>query len=137
MTYQVSADEFWSGLMFQPQLPPQDAGLLFLDHVVPRFGQGYVWEMELLPGVTLTGFDHEFWEELAIASPPHPHLIQFMILLSGNCDGNDLHPIISHQRGYLSGSGISPGYLEHKRSGERLTGVDVNLSPLLFRPLPP
>lgn len=96
-----------------------------------RLGRGYTYHLELAPGLWLTWFDGEFYQDWAIQVPVHPHLVQCLVLLSG-VGQTEGYPILSGDRSYFSGSGISPGYKIHHRRSQRQAGLGIHLLPEFF-----
>jgi AraC-like DNA-binding protein len=94
-------------------------------------GQGYCRSMELSPGLWLNFSECEYHQDLRLKVPAHDHPIQITILLSGSlyCD---IHPTLGGTRSYFSGSGVSPGYVETYRSGQRLADVNIEIKPDLL-----
>ncbi|NJR48419.1 MAG: helix-turn-helix transcriptional regulator [Leptolyngbyaceae cyanobacterium CSU_1_3] len=97
-----------------------------LTGVPTRLGQGYSRGMELSPGVWLNFNDVEYHQDFINKTPTHNHPIQIGIFLSGSfyCD---IHTTFDETHSYFSGSGISPGYVESYRSGQRFTCVNVEI----------
>jgi AraC-like DNA-binding protein len=94
-------------------------------------GRGYSRGMKLLPGVWLNFNDYEYHQDFILKTPDHDHPIQISIFPSG-CFDCDIHPGLGGTRSYFSGSGVSPGYVERYRSGQRLTCVNLEVSPDLL-----
>ncbi|MBW4622490.1 MAG: AraC family transcriptional regulator [Cyanosarcina radialis HA8281-LM2] len=103
-----------------------------LSGVPEHLGQGYCRLMELLPGVWLNFWACEFNQDSIVKVPVHDHLVQISVFLSGSicCDG--VHPNLSETRSYLSGSGVSPAYVEQQLAGQRLMAVNVEIEPALL-----
>ncbi|AFZ33341.1 transcriptional regulator, AraC family (plasmid) [Gloeocapsa sp. PCC 7428] len=91
-------------------------------------GQEFRRLIELSPGVKLTLSNSKYCQDWMFKEPSHEHPIQFLICLSGFIHCN-IHPSIGGTRGYFSGSGISPAYVEQNHAGEHLTLVDIELEP--------
>jgi AraC-like DNA-binding protein len=91
-------------------------------------GRGYSRGMELSPGVWLNFNDYEYHQDFILKVPDHNHPIQISVLPSGYFDC-DIHPRNGGTRSYFSGSGISPGYTESYRLGQRFTCVNVEIAP--------
>ncbi len=100
-----------------------------LEGVPEILGGGYNRGMKLSPGVWLDFSDCEYNQDLMVKTPVHDHPIQFTIFLSGLLYFKDTHPNLGGSHSYFSGSGISPGYIEKHRAGERLTCVNVEIEP--------
>ncbi|WP_225931420.1 AraC family transcriptional regulator [Leptolyngbya sp. 7M] len=94
-------------------------------------GRGYSRGMELSPGVWLNFCDCEYHRDFIHKTPDHDHPIQISIFPSCRFDC-DIHPGLGGSRSYFSGSGISPGYVERYRSGQRLTCINVEILPDLL-----
>jgi AraC-like DNA-binding protein len=99
-----------------------------LTGVPTRLGQGYSRGMELSPGVWLNFTDVEYHQDFINKTLAHDHPIQIGIFLLGSfyCD---IHTTFDETHSYFSGSGISPGYVESYRSGQRLTCINVEIEP--------
>ncbi|WP_414530108.1 helix-turn-helix domain-containing protein [Nodularia chucula] len=95
-------------------------------------GRGYNRSMNLSPGVWLNFSDCQYHQDLMVKTPDHDHPIQIEIFLSGMIYFDDVHPNLGGTHSYFSGSGISRGYIEKHRAGERLTCVNVDISPELL-----
>ncbi|MBD2091502.1 helix-turn-helix transcriptional regulator [Microcoleus sp. FACHB-1515] len=91
-------------------------------------GRGYVRWVELATGIDLDISDHEYFEDCRHKEFDHEHLIQFSVALSGRVITN-IYPAIDSEHCYLSGSGISHGYINCHPQGERLRMVDVHIEP--------
>ncbi|WP_414551055.1 helix-turn-helix transcriptional regulator [Anabaena sp. CCY 0017] len=105
-----------------------------LEGVPEILGRGYNRSMKLSPGVWLNLSDCEYHQDLMVKTPVHEHPIQFTIFLSGLLYFDNVHPNMGGTHCYFSGSGISPGYIEKYRAGERLTLVNVEISPEVLDP---
>ncbi len=122
----------WEELCEQfPQPRPSNLVLDEFEKFVdaPRvLGKEFSRVMELLPGVKLTLSDGECCQDWVFKEPTHQHPIQTIVCLRGliHCD---IHPDLGGARGYLSGSGISPAYVETNYSGEHLTFIDIGIKP--------
>ena len=94
-------------------------------------GRGYSRRMELSPGVQLDFSERVYHQDLSVNVPAHEHLIQVGIFLSGflSCS---IHPKLGGTRGYFSGSGISPAYVEQYQGEQRLTWVNIEIKPELL-----
>jgi len=103
-----------------------------LEGVPEILGRGYNRSMNLSPGVWLNFSDCEYHQDLMVKTPAHDHPIQMGIFLSGMIYFDDVHPNLGGTHSYFSGSGISPGYIEKYRAGERLTLVNVEIEPELL-----
>jgi AraC-like DNA-binding protein len=95
-------------------------------------GSGYSRGIELVPGMWLDFSEHVYHQDLSINVPAHEHLIQIGIFLSGFL-GCSIHPTLGGTRGYFSGSGISPAYVEQHQGGQRLTSINVEIEPALLQ----
>lgn len=100
-----------------------------LEGVPEILGRGYNRGIKLSPGVWLDFSDCEYNQDLMVKKPVHDHPIQFTIFLSGLLYFEDTHPNLGGTHSYFSGSGISPGYIEKHRAGERLIFVNVEIEP--------
>jgi AraC-like DNA-binding protein len=92
-------------------------------------GRGYCRGMELFPGVWLSFSEQTSDQDWRHRVSAHDHSIQIMILLSGFIYFDAIHPNLGATRGYFSGSGISPGYVEKYRGRECLTTVNIEIDP--------
>lgn len=125
----------WDELQ-QQTFKPRDSTLIldeFEEYLeLPEYlGRGYTREMELLPGVWLDWSDWKFHQNCRVKQPAHEHLVQQMVWLAvGEGCGNEICPSYRINRGYLSGSGISPGYTE--RYWQRQVWVNIELLPEVF-----
>ncbi|MEX0272504.1 helix-turn-helix transcriptional regulator [Leptolyngbyaceae cyanobacterium UHCC 1019] len=96
-------------------------------------GRGYTRGMELQPGLWLEWADWEFHQDCGVKWSAHEHLVQQMVWLEvGEDCGNEVCPSYSINRGYLSGSGISPGYTERYGRSQRQVFVNIHLLPEVF-----
>ncbi|NJK51604.1 MAG: helix-turn-helix transcriptional regulator [Leptolyngbyaceae cyanobacterium SU_3_3] len=123
----------------QQQAPqPRDPNLIldeFEEYVcLPDYlGQGYTREMELQPGLWLDWADWEFYQDCGVKFPEHEHLVQQMVWLAvGEDCGNEICPRYTTNRGYLSGSGIAPGYTERYGRSQRQVYISIHLLPEVF-----
>lgn len=98
-----------------------------LSGIPEHIGHGFSCDIDLSQGMELNFSDRKYHQDLRISTPAHPHLVQICIFLSGNIYFDAVHPNLGGERGYFSGSGISPGYVEKRRAGERLTTVNVEI----------
>jgi AraC-like DNA-binding protein len=115
------------------QSPPLPPNITLNEHEqlvgIPKIlGRGVRRGMELSHGISLTLADYECSQDWMFEESAHPHPIQLVICLSGWIHGN-LHPSLGGTRGYFSGSGISPAYVEINHGGERLTFIDIEIKP--------
>ncbi len=92
-------------------------------------GQGRTRCLALSSGVWLDLIDKEFTQPWALQVPVHEHLVQFTIMLSGVVDYNDVYPTLGAGVGYLSGSGLSPGYVAHYGRSRQIRGINIHLRP--------
>ncbi|MBD2463179.1 helix-turn-helix transcriptional regulator [Oscillatoria sp. FACHB-1407] len=97
-------------------------------------GKGHIQSMELVPGVWLDILNFEYQDDLFLKVPVHDHLVQCSLLLNGLIHHEDVYPTIGGTCSYLSGSGISPGYVAQYERSQRLLGVSIHLSPELLEP---
>ena len=103
--------------------------LKLAEGVPAQVGRGCCWGMSLSPGILLGFGDFVYRQDFSVKVPVHDHPIQLIVALSGfiECDG--VLPTLGGTRGYFSGSGISPGYVEQHYNKERLTFVNVEIEP--------
>lgn len=121
-----------SSLEFQALPPANDDET---SHWLPaHLGQGRTRCLELSPGVWLDLIDKEFAQPWALKVPEHDHLVQFTVLLSGAVDYDDTYPTLGTAVGYLSGSGLSPGYVARYGRLRSLRGINVHLRPEVLEP---
>lgn len=130
MTLSLSCDDFCE-LMGADSIEPEAALDEEIRLVSAELGRGYEREIDLSEQMWLSVFDFEFRQDLAIATPVHDHLVQIMILTAGAIDC-DIYPIISEGCGYVSGSGISPAYVDRRQKDQRMAGINVHLEPELL-----
>ncbi|WP_416671387.1 AraC family transcriptional regulator [Egbenema bharatensis] len=99
-----------------------------LTGVPALLGQGYSRGMELSSGVWLNFNDVEYHQDFISKTLAHDHPIQIGVFLSGSfcCD---IHTTFDETHSYFSGSGISPGYAEIYRAGQRFTCINVEFEP--------
>jgi AraC-like DNA-binding protein len=98
-------------------------------------GRGYSRGIDLLPGVWLSFSDFNVRQDFVAKAPVHDHPIQIGVFLSGMLYFDEVHPNLGGDRSYFSGSGISPAYVEIHRAGERLTCVNIEIDPGVFKAL--
>lgn len=109
------------------KLPPtqQLDDFEIVDVVPGAIGCGYGRETELSPGLWLSFYQQDSHLDWNLAVPAHEHPIQMGVWLSGFIDFDAVHPRLGGARGYFSGSGISPAYVEKHRGGHHLAGVNL------------
>ena len=90
--------------------------------------QGYSRSMMLSPGIELSFSEYDYCQDWQLTVPAHEHLIQISLFTSGYVDCN-IHPTLGDGRGYFSGSGISPGYVETYRAGQQSKLINIELEP--------
>jgi AraC-like DNA-binding protein len=95
-------------------------------------GHGRTRCLELSPGVWLDLINKEFTRPWALKVPVHEHLVQFTILLSGTVDYDETYPTLERKKGYVSGSGLSPGYVARYGQLGHLEGINVHLEPQIL-----
>lgn len=102
----------------------------------PTLGQGYKREIQLCDGLELCIIDvvQHGWVERV---PENEHPVQFCVYLSGLIESGDYAsggPLrIDASQGYIGGSGIQPGHFVRPQTSQRQVGVDVHMTPALFR----
>lgn len=99
-----------------------------------RLGSGYPRCLQLSSGIWLDLFDQDFAQHWTLKVSEHEHLVQFTIMLSGVVDYEDTYPRLGGEKGYLSGSGVSPGYTAHYGRSRPLKGVNIHLKPEGLQP---
>ncbi|PSN12078.1 AraC family transcriptional regulator [filamentous cyanobacterium CCT1] len=92
-------------------------------------GRGRTRCLELSPGVWLDLIDKEFAQPWALRVPEHDHLVQFTIMLSGVVDYDEVYPTLGEGVGYLSGSGLSHGYVARYGRSRHIRGINIHLRP--------
>ncbi|QHU98682.1 helix-turn-helix transcriptional regulator [Synechocystis sp. CACIAM 05] len=95
-------------------------------------GHGRTRCLELSPGVWLDLINKEFTQPWALKVPVHEHLVQFTVLLSGTVDYEETYPTLETKKGYVSGSGFSPGYVARYGQLGYLEGINVHLEPQIL-----
>lgn len=84
--------------------------------------------MELSPGVWLSFSETSYHQDVRVNVPAHDHPIQISVFLSGYLDCS-IHPTLDGSRGYFSGSGVSPAYVEVQPGGQQLTCFNLEIDP--------
>lgn len=95
-------------------------------------GHGRTRCLKLSPGVWLDLINKEFTQPWALKVPVHEHLVQFTVLLSGTVDYEETYPTLETKKGYVSGSGLSPGYVARYGQLGHLEGINVHLEPQIL-----
>lgn len=97
-------------------------------------GHGYSREIELCPGLDLEIFHHTLSDEFVYRGIESPHLVQFMVHLSGVVDsGSALYQDADYS--YIGGSGIQRATTTIHAHTQPLIGVNIHLDPQLLRQL--
>ena len=97
-------------------------------------GHGYTREIELCSGLELSIFHQTLPDGLIYRGVEGPHLVQFMVYLSGVVDsGSFLYQDADHS--YIGGSGIQQAFTGIYAANQPLIGVDIHLQPHLLRQL--
>ncbi|NJN38814.1 MAG: helix-turn-helix transcriptional regulator [Acaryochloridaceae cyanobacterium CSU_3_4] len=125
-------DELWQQT---PQNPPFSVVLDDLEEYgeIPAcLGRGYNRSIKLLPGLWLDWSEREFHQDWLLRVPPHEHMVQSMVVLSGELFSGEGYPSLGGQRSYLSGSGISPGYVTQNLRSHPLVWLNIHLLPEVF-----
>jgi len=124
-------DEIW---MEAEQLCPPATSIDRLETIrtIPsQLGYGYYRDMELCPGLELSIFHETYPKGFTCRGEEHPHLVQFMVHLSGVVDSGDfLYQDAAHS--YIGGSGIQQAFVG-VHSDQPEVGVDIHVQPHLFR----
>lgn len=104
-------------------------------HTMPaELGHGYHRDMELCPGLELSIFHETYREDFTYQGKEHPHLVQFMVHLSGVVDsGSFLYQDAT--QGYIGGSGIQPAVTNFHPAHQPEVGVNIHLEPQVFSQL--
>lgn len=90
---------------------------------------GFTRRLELMPGILLDIFNWNYQNEMILKVPVHPHPIQLLLLSSGFIDYENTYPTFGGKRSYLSGSGISPSYIEKYRRSQYISGINIHIEP--------
>ncbi|NEQ20627.1 MAG: helix-turn-helix transcriptional regulator [Microcoleus sp. SIO2G3] len=125
-------DEIW--MEAEQRCPPATSiDRLETIHTVPsQLGTGYNRDIELCPGLELSIFNETYHEDLTFRGVEHPHLVQFMVHLSGVIDsGSFLYQDATQN--YIGGSGIQPAVINTHAGNLHEVGVNIHMQPHLFR----
>jgi AraC-like DNA-binding protein len=124
-------DAIW--MEAEQQCPPATSidRLETISTVPSRLGRGYVREMELCPGLELAIFHQTYAEDLTCRGFEHPHLVQFMVHLSGVVDSGDFLYQDATQS-YIGGSGVQPAVTTFHQANQPEVGVNIHLQPHLL-----
>ncbi|MEO0767842.1 MAG: AraC family transcriptional regulator [Cyanobacteria bacterium J06649_4] len=96
--------------------------------------QGHCREIALCPGLELTIFHETYLDDFVYRGVENPHLVQFMVHLSGVVDsGSFLYQDASHS--YIGGSGIQRAVTSVHMANQPLIGVNIHLQPQLLNQL--
>ncbi|MEM9245150.1 MAG: AraC family transcriptional regulator [Cyanobacteria bacterium P01_F01_bin.153] len=131
-------EEIWAEA--EQRCPPQVSGdRLETTYVIQSvLGSGEVREIQLCPDLELSIINvlSTEWTE---KTPENEHLVQFAAYLSGEFNScgylNDDHLLINSHQGYVGGGGIQPHHQTKVDSLCRQVGVNIHLTPALFRQL--
>jgi AraC-like DNA-binding protein len=99
-----------------------------------QLGNGYSRNMELCSGLELSIFSETYREDLTCRGAEHPHLVQFMVHLSGVVDSGSFLYQDANQS-YIGGSGIQPAITNLHQANQPEFGVNIHLQPQLFKQL--
>jgi AraC-like DNA-binding protein len=124
-------DEIW--LEAEQHCPPVTSidRLETIRAVPSQLGNGYYRDIELCPGLELSIFHETYPRGFTYRGVEHPHLVQFMVHLSGVVDSGDfLYQDAAHS--YIGGSGIQRAVV-NIHSDQPEIGVNVHVQPHLFR----
>jgi len=134
MSFDLTAqdvDEIWMEAE-QHCSPATSIDRLETIHTMPsQLGSGYIREIDLCPGLELAIFHETYAEDLTFRSVEHPHLVQFMVHLSGVVDSGDFLYQDATQS-YIGGSGIQPAVTNFHRANQPEIGVNIHLQPHLL-----
>lgn len=123
-------DEIWiAAEQHRPPITSIDR-LETISTVPSRLGWGYIRDTELCPGLKLTIFHETYAENLNYRGVEHPHLVQFMVLLSGVVDSGDFLYQDATQS-YIGGSGIQPAVTSFHPANQPEVGINIHLQPHL------
>ncbi len=124
-------DEIWTEAE-QHRPPAISIDRLESIHTVPsQLGSGYIREIELCPGLDLAIFHETYAADLTYRLFEHPHLVQFMVHLSGVVDSGDFLYQDATQS-YIGGSGIQPAVAIFHPANQPEIGVNIHLQPHLL-----
>lgn len=127
-------DQIW---MEAEQRCPPATSIDRLETIRPmplQMGSGYNRDMELCPGLELSIFNETYHEDFTYRGREHPHLVQFMVHLSGVVDsGSFLYQDATQS--YIGGSGIQPAVTNFHPANQPEVGVNIHLEPHLFSQL--
>ena len=90
-------------------------------------GCGGNQEIELQPGVELCLFDRTYHHKTTVSIHESPHLVQFMVYLTGTADSGDF-VYQNADRGYIGGSGIQRPLQTCFPQGQRLDRKSTRLN---------
>ena len=104
-------------------------------HILPsRLGYGHYRQIELCSGLELAIFYETYPDGLIYRGVENPHLVQFMVHMSGTVDsGSVLYQDSNHS--YIGGSGIQPAVTNYHLANQTQVGVNIHLQPQLLRQL--
>lgn len=105
-----------------------------LSSLSTSLGQGYIRRITLANGIELSFSDRQYHQDFQRKVSAHNHPIQICILLSGLL-GCSIHPTLGNARGYFSGSGISPDYVETYKANQQVSFVDIEIQPEMLNSL--
>lgn len=96
-----------------------------------QLGQGILWGIELREGVWLDIADYRLHDDVVIKLPEYEHPLQYVVILLGENQYNDL----SCRAGYyaLCGSGMAPEATIRRFANQRLLKVNVLIEPEILR----
>jgi AraC-like DNA-binding protein len=95
-------------------------------------GSGYSRRSDLASGIWLESIECEFHRDWLMEVPPHEHLVQSSLYLSGSLSYESGYPTLGEGRSYLSGSGISPGFIPRYTRSQYLALVNIHFQPEAF-----
>ncbi|MEM9503255.1 MAG: AraC family transcriptional regulator [Cyanobacteria bacterium P01_E01_bin.43] len=127
-------DNIWAEA--EQRCPPTTSadGLEAIYTMPSPLGHGYHREIELCSGLELAIFHETYPDGFIYRGVENPHLVQFMVHLSGVVDsGSFLYQDADHS--YIGGSGIQPVVTNIHAADQPEFGVNIHLSPHLLRQL--
>ncbi|ESA35154.1 transcriptional family [Leptolyngbya sp. Heron Island J] len=127
-------DSDWQDMYNQKAVPMVIDEFETLNGISTSLGQGYIRRITMVAGIELSFLDCQYHQDFQVNVSAHDHPIQICILPSGTLSCN-IHPAFGNTLGYFSGSGISPGYVETYRAGQRVSCVDIAIQPEMLNSL--
>ena len=127
-------DAIWADAGQQSPPAMSTDGLETICTLPSQLGYGYLRQIELCPGLELTIFHETYPEGFIYRGVENPHLVQFMVHLSGVIDsGSFLYQDSNYS--YIGGSGIQRAVTNVHLANQPEFGVNIHLQPHLLRQL--